>query len=138
MSKDMMPHFELYQPDSVEGALDLLGRLGEGALPMAGGNDTLDWLKDRVKRATAVVDLAGIEEMKGIRETADGIEIGALTTLTEIEQSALIQGRYQVLADAAYQAGPPDIHEASVFNIQTFFGWVSTTAQFCEVFDGAN
>jgi len=43
-----------------------------------------------------------------------------------------------VLADAAYQAGPPDIHEASLFNIQTFFGWVSTTAQFCEVFEGAS
>ena len=112
MSKDMMPHFELYQPDSVEGALDLLGRLGEGALPMAGGNDTLDWLKDRVKRATAVVDLAGIEEMKGIRETADGIEIGALTTLTEIEQNALIQGRYQVLADAAGKVASPQIRNS--------------------------
>ncbi|MEC7283989.1 MAG: pyrimidine utilization protein B, partial [Pseudomonadota bacterium] len=43
-----------------------------------------------------------------------------------------------VLADAAYQAGPPDIHEASLFNIQTFFGWVSTTAQFCEVFEGTS
>ena len=112
MSKDMMPHFELYQPDSVEGALDLLDRLGEGALPMAGGNDTLDWLKDRVKRATAVVDLAGIEEMKGIRETADGIEIGALTTLTEIEQSALIQDRYQVLADAAGKVASPQIRNS--------------------------
>ncbi|MEE3197108.1 MAG: xanthine dehydrogenase family protein subunit M [Pseudomonadota bacterium] len=112
MSKDMMPHFELYQPDSVEGALGLLGRLGEGALPMAGGNDTLDWLKDRVKRATAVVDLAGIEEMKGIRETADGIEIGALTTLTEIEQSALIQDRYQVLADAAGKVASPQIRNS--------------------------
>ena len=107
MSKDMMPHFELYQPDSVEGALDLLGRLDAGAWLIAGGNDTLDWLKDRVKRATAVVELAGIEEMKGIRETAEGIEIGALTTLTEIEQSVLIQDRYRVLSDAARKVASP-------------------------------
>ena len=55
MSKDMMPQFELYQPDSVEGSVEYLSRLGEGAWPMSGGNDTLDWLKDRAKRATAVV-----------------------------------------------------------------------------------
>ncbi|MEG3767483.1 pyrimidine utilization protein B [Alteromonas sp. 14N.309.X.WAT.G.H12] len=39
-----------------------------------------------------------------------------------------------VLADATYQAGPPHIHEASLYNIETFFGWVSTTKHFCEVF----
>lgn len=40
-----------------------------------------------------------------------------------------------VLADATYQAGPSEIHQASLYNIQTFFGWVSTTEQFCEVFN---
>ena len=41
MSKDMMPNFELYQPDSVANAVELLGRLGEGVWPVAGGNDSL-------------------------------------------------------------------------------------------------
>ena len=41
MSKDMMPHFELYQPDSVETALDLLGRFGEDGWAMAGVAATL-------------------------------------------------------------------------------------------------
>ena len=50
---------------------------------MAGGLDSFDWLKDRIKRPKVVVDLSGIEELKGIRTTGDGIEIGALTTLTE-------------------------------------------------------
>jgi xanthine dehydrogenase YagS FAD-binding subunit len=109
MSKDMMPNFELYQPDSVDNAVDLLGRLGEGAWPVAGGNDSLSWFKDRNKRPAAVVDLTGIAGLSGIRETADGIEIGAMTTLTEIATSELILSRYRVLADAAGKVASPQI-----------------------------
>ena len=39
-----------------------------------------------------------------------------------------------VLADATHQAGAPDIQQSALFNIQTFFGWVSSTDQFCELF----
>jgi len=105
----MMASFELYQPDSVDNAIDLLGRFGEDGWPIAGGNDTLDWFKDRVKYAQYVVDLTGIAELRGIRETPGGIEIGALTTLTEIEQSPLLQERYRVLADAARRVASPQI-----------------------------
>src|SRR3970282_240250 len=102
MSRDMMGGFELYQPYSFEGAVELLERFGAEGWALAGGNDSLDWFKDRVKRPKYVVDLTGIEALKGIRETADGgVEIGELTTLTEVERSDVIQGRYQVLADAA-------------------------------------
>jgi xanthine dehydrogenase YagS FAD-binding subunit len=109
MSRDMMANFELYQPDSVDNAVDLLGRFGEDGWAMAGGHDTLDWFKDRAKYAANVVDLSGIAELSGIRETATGIEIGALTTLTEIEQSPLIQERYRVLSDAARRVASPQI-----------------------------
>ncbi len=109
MPRDMMASFELYQPDSVDNAIDLLGRFGEDGWPIAGGHDTLDWFKDRVKYAQYVVDLTGIAELRGIRETPGGIEIGALTTLTEIEQSPLLQERYRVLADAARRVASPQI-----------------------------
>lgn len=110
MSKDMMAAFELYQPDTVEGAVELLERFGEDGWALAGGNDSLDWFKDRIKRPKYVVDLTGITALKGIRETADGgVEIGALTTLTEIERSELVQGRYRVLADAARRVASPQI-----------------------------
>jgi len=109
MSKDMMRAFELYQPDSVENAVELLGRFGPEGWALAGGNDTLDWFKDRAKYANAVVDLSGIEALRGIRETGDGVEIGAMTTLTEIESSELIQSRYSVLSDAARRVASPQI-----------------------------
>lgn len=43
-----------------------------------------------------------------------------------------------VLADATHQAGPPEIQQASLFNIATFFGWVSTVSEFCELFASSN
>ncbi len=113
MARDMMPGFELYQPDTLEGAIDLLGRFGPDGWAMAGGNDSLDWFKDRVKRPRYVVDLTGIEAMRGIRETADGgIEIGALTTLTEIERNEAIRTRFGVLAAAAGKVASPQIRNS--------------------------
>jgi len=113
MSRDMMAAFELYQPDTVKGAVDLLGKFGKDGWAVAGGNDSLDWFKDRIKRPKYVVDLSGIGELKGIKETSDGgVEIGALTTLTDVERNSLIQGRYKVLADAARRVASPQIRNS--------------------------
>jgi xanthine dehydrogenase YagS FAD-binding subunit len=112
MSRDMMGAFELYQPDTVEGAVDLLGRFGEEGWALAGGNDSLDWFKDRVKRPKYVVDLGGIAALKGVRETDGGVEIGALTTLTEVERNSVIQSRYMVLSAAARRVASPQIRNS--------------------------
>ncbi len=111
MSKDMMPMFELYQPTDIANALDLADKLGAEGWKVAGGQDSLDWLKDRAKRTRAVIDLTRIADagLKGIRETADGIEIGVLTTLTEIEADPLINAQYRLLADAAGKVASPQI-----------------------------
>ena len=81
---DMIPDFELYQPESLDGALEVLDRHRDSAWVLAGGMDTFDWFKDRVKRPEAVVDLGAIPELSGISETDGGIEIGAMTPLTEV------------------------------------------------------
>lgn len=110
MSKDMMTAFELFQPDSVDGAIELLGDAGDSGWALAGGNDSLDWFKDRIKRPGTVVDLSGLDELRGIRELPDGgVEIGAMTTLTTIENDPTIRERYSLLADAAGQVASPQI-----------------------------
>ena len=81
--RDVMAAFELYQPNSVAEAQKLLEQHGSDAWVLAGGLDSFDWLKDRIKKPKAVIDLSGIEELRGVRTTADGVEIGAMTTLTE-------------------------------------------------------
>jgi xanthine dehydrogenase YagS FAD-binding subunit len=107
--KDMMPGFELYQPTQLDDALALLDRYGKDGWKMAGGNDSLSWFKERVKRPKAVIDISGIVALKGVRETSDGIEIGALTTLTEIDGNPVIRAKYRVLADAARRVASPQI-----------------------------
>jgi xanthine dehydrogenase YagS FAD-binding subunit len=107
---DMIPAFELFQPADVGGAVELLGRHGGDAWVLAGGLDTFDWLKDRVKRPKVVVDLGAIDELRGIREWGDGgLEIGALTTLTEVAGSALVEQRFGVLSEAAALVATPQI-----------------------------
>jgi xanthine dehydrogenase YagS FAD-binding subunit len=70
---DVMPDIELFQPVTVEDAADLANRLGAKGWLLAGGQDTFGWLKDRAKSPEAMIDLKGIDALKGIRETADGI-----------------------------------------------------------------
>ena len=113
MSNDMMPHFELLQPTDLETAFELLDRWGANAWKLAGGHDSLDWFKDRAKRPEAVIDLEGIAELKGLRDVDGGLEIGAMTTLTEVERDPLVRERFSLLADAAGRVASPQIRNSA-------------------------
>ena len=106
---DMMPAFELFQPAGVDDAMALLERFGSDAWIMAGGLDSFDWLKDRIKRPRYVVDLGGIAALKGVRERDGGVEIGAMTTLTDVVRHPAIRERYGILLEAAEAAASPQI-----------------------------
>jgi xanthine dehydrogenase YagS FAD-binding subunit len=66
-------------------------------------------MKDRAKNPKALIDLNGVDALKGIRETDDGIEIGAVTTLREIINHPVIKSDYSLLADAAGRVASPQI-----------------------------
>ena len=112
MIKDMIPGFDLYQPSTLADALGLLDKHGKDSWKLAGGKDSLNWFKDRIKRPTSVVDLTGIEGLHGIREVDGGVEIGATTTLTEIQQNATIQAKFGLLVDAISRVASPQIRNA--------------------------
>jgi xanthine dehydrogenase YagS FAD-binding subunit len=124
MMKDMMSSFELHQPTTVADALALLKKYGKDGWAMAGGNDSLGWFKDRVKKPKAVIDISGISELKGIKETPDGLEIGALTTLTEIENHPIVQQKFKLLAMSSGKVASPQIR-----NTGTIGGNVSQDAR---------
>ena len=107
--RDVMPAFELFQPGTTEDALALIGRYGSDAWVLAGGLDSFDWLKDRIKRPKVVVDLSQIKNLSGVREANGGVEIGAMTTLTEVVRHPLIRERYSLLLEAAELAASPQI-----------------------------
>jgi xanthine dehydrogenase YagS FAD-binding subunit len=106
--RDVMPAFELLQPNSIADAQKLLEEQGD-AWVLAGGMDSFDWLKDRIKKPKVVVDLSGITELRGIRTTSDGVEIGAMTTLTEVVQHPVIKEKYHLLAESAELVASPQI-----------------------------
>ncbi len=106
---DVMPDIELYQPTDEANALALASTLGDQGWLLAGGQDTYGWLKDRNKSPAAMIELTKIDAWKGVSETSSGIEIGALTTLTEIANHPLIQSRYGLLSTAAGKVASPQI-----------------------------
>ena len=107
--RDVMPAFELLQPTSIADTRSALEQHGEDAWVLAGGMDSFDWLKDRIRKPKIVVDLSGVEELKGVRITNTGIEIGAMTTLTEIEQHPVIKEKYGLLVESVSLVASPQI-----------------------------
>ncbi|MAV33723.1 MAG: molybdopterin dehydrogenase [Deltaproteobacteria bacterium] len=119
-SHDVMPNMELFQPTQVEDALSLADRFAERGWLVGGGQDTYGWLKDRTKTTEALIDLSAISSLRGIKETEDGLEIGALTTLSEIGGDLKIQRSYSLLSKAAEVVASPQIR-----NIGTIGGNIS-------------
>ena len=106
---DVIPPFQLFQPTSLDETLSLLDDFGDEAWIIAGGMDSFDWLKDRTKRTGVVVELSRVEELHGIRERGGGLEIGAMTTLTDVAENPTVIERFGVLAQAAGLVASPQI-----------------------------
>lgn len=108
-ARDGMQPFDLYQPDNMDDALALAGRLGSGAWMLAGGMDCLERFKDRIIRPKAVIDLGRIDNLRGVREDGDTLVIGSMTTLTDVARSPLARERFGLLATAAGEVASPQI-----------------------------
>jgi len=106
-----LPQFKLLRPRTLAEAVSLLARhAGGGARAtrvVAGGTDLIPSMQQKLFEPEYVLDVRQLAELKGIRETAEGVEIGALTTLTSIEQSPLLRRRYSVLTEAAVTVASP-------------------------------
>jgi len=108
-SFDVMPEVQLYQPAELDDALNLADDLGKEGWLLGGGMDTYEWLKNRAKHPKALIDLKGIEALRGIREIDGGLEIGAATTLREIIRDERVNRDYSLLAQAAGRVASPQI-----------------------------
>ena len=106
---DVIPAFELFQPESTGDAVTLLNRYSSNAWVMAGGMDSFDWLKDRIKRPSVVIDLSRVQDLRGIKESNGGLEIGAGTTLTDVVRDPLVRDKFSLLTQAAELVASPQI-----------------------------
>jgi 4-hydroxybenzoyl-CoA reductase subunit beta len=94
-----LPAFRLYQPTSVDEATRVLAGEGPGARLVAGGTDLWPNLKRGHQKAAAVVSLARVDELRGVRANGE-VRLGAGTTLTEVERHAEVRRRHPALARA--------------------------------------
>src|SRR5438128_902031 len=89
----LLREVEYARPASVQDALRLLSE-HDGARALAGGQTLINVMKARAASPDVLVDLNGLEELRGIDLSADGtLTIGAMTTYTEIIESAEARAR---------------------------------------------
>ena len=98
--------FDYHRPDRLDDAAALLGGEGE-PIALAGGQTLLPMLKLRLGQPTALVDLAGIEEMRGIRVEDDRVIVGAMTRHVEVSESPEVNTHIPALAALASGIGDP-------------------------------
>src|SRR5438067_10584431 len=108
-----MKQFDLYEPTTVSEATGLLNQLGASAKVVAGGSDLLggimkDWVQGKgMPYPEQLIDLTTIKEMTGVKSAADGIHIGANTTLTELIEHAELSAKVPLLGQATVTIASP-------------------------------
>lgn len=102
-----MDPFHVERPETVADAVALLALHGDQAKVLAGGTDVVPNLKHGLHEPSIVVSIGRIGALKGIVDQGEALEIGALTSLHDIEHSELVLRRAPGLARAAgLVAGP--------------------------------
>ena len=87
----MIPRFALARPRSLTEAFDAFDAAGGDAAWLAGGTELLQVMKMGLAQFGTLIDIKGIDDLRGLEPTADGaVRIGALTTHRELERSSLI------------------------------------------------
>jgi 4-hydroxybenzoyl-CoA reductase subunit beta len=104
-----LPQFQLLQPKTVPEAVDALARHAGEIQVIAGGTDLIPSMRQGLFAPKCVLDIRGIRELRGIRDSDSGVCIGALTPLAAIEHSGLLKKKYSVLSAAASTVAFPVI-----------------------------
>ena len=97
-----MKPFEFVNAESATHAISLLEADPSQTRLIAGGTDIMGEIKESVVEPATLVNISAVNDISGITITGDGLRLGALTTLTEIESDETIAREYPALAQAAY------------------------------------
>lgn len=104
-----MKAFEFVNATDLRGAAQSLGRDPERAMLLAGGIDLLSELKERIVEPERIVNLKTVPGLNRLVADRSGLTLGALVTLTQIEQHAAIRRDYAALAESAHSVASPQI-----------------------------
>jgi carbon-monoxide dehydrogenase medium subunit len=96
-----LPKFEYHMPSTIAEALDQMALSGDKSKVIAGGTDLLVSMKKREAMPEHLINLKEIEALKGITyDETEGIKIGALTTIGDIERAEVVREKFPPLWDA--------------------------------------
>src|SRR6202163_2533962 len=110
MEETMIPGpFSYYRPSTVADAIKLLSTLGDEARPLAGGHSLVPMMKLRLATPEHLVDLHGIDTLKGIRREGGTIVIGAMTTQHQLLASDEIAKSVPILHETALLIADPQV-----------------------------
>jgi aerobic carbon-monoxide dehydrogenase medium subunit len=112
--------FDYVKPTSLDAVLALLRDHGDDARLLAGGQTLLATLNMRLSEPQLVIDITGLDALRGISVQGPCLRIGALTTHTDIEQSALVARHAPLLGAAA-----PHIAHRAIRNRGTWGGSIA-------------
>jgi 4-hydroxybenzoyl-CoA reductase subunit beta len=104
-----LPVFEWLRPTSVDQVVRLLAETPGDCLLVAGGTDAVPNLKHRLHEPRRVISLAGVAELREVREDAAGLHLGALLTLSALTQLPALRRDFAAVAQAAALVGSPQI-----------------------------
>jgi xanthine dehydrogenase YagS FAD-binding subunit len=99
--------FGYARADTAESAVGTLADPGTSVI--AGGTELLNWFRLGIAAADRVVDIGGLDELRGIASDGDDLRIGALATLNEIGEHPLVTQAAGALASACLQAASAQI-----------------------------
>ena len=88
---------------------EAFSQMGNGASVKAGGIDLLDLMKDGIVSPPKLINIRNVSSLRGITAGTDGLQLGPLSTLSEIAAHPVIQQSYSALADAAGHAATPQV-----------------------------
>ncbi|HVB46492.1 MAG TPA: xanthine dehydrogenase family protein subunit M [Streptosporangiaceae bacterium] len=101
--------FEYVKPGSVDEAVRALAEGGEDAKVIAGGQSLLPLLRLRLSYPELLVDVGGIDELRGVADAGDSLLIGARTTHYQVVHDPLIAEHCGLLAQAAETVADPAV-----------------------------
>ena len=104
-----MRPFEYVSPSSRAQAVSLLGTAWGNTEILAGGTDLLALMKDDVVAPKRLINIKEIKDLRGVFLSAQGLRIGALTTLGDLADDAKVKKNYPALAEALIEAASPQI-----------------------------
>ncbi|MEZ4510732.1 MAG: xanthine dehydrogenase family protein subunit M [Chloroflexota bacterium] len=99
--------FDYYAPTSLDEALSLLQTHGDEAKILAGGQSLIPAMRYRLAMPEVLIDINGIGGLDYVREDNGRLAIGSMTREVTLEDSALVQSKYHLLADTAAVIADP-------------------------------